>query len=170
MCTLQPSLSRHVKVEARAGAAKELNSIHSKELAKKDARIAELEKTTLGLAEELADKRKELAEKDKKHAEETNKLLSTLAEEKKKCDDEKAKQSRTLTRQNSWAIWDKKDTPVKLTEAEEKAVKKIKDQAKREDAEAICCFEFLDKHQLMDLPDGALLPKYQDLKRDKHQC
>ena len=43
---------------------------------------------------------------------------------------------------------------------------KIKEQAAKEDKEAYCTFEVLDKHQLMDLPEGALMPKYQDIKRD----
>ena len=59
-------------------------------------------------------------------------------------------------------------SPVKqpLSEAETAAVNKIEQQARKEDEEAYCTFEVLDKHQLMDLPEGALLPKYQDIKRD----
>ena len=59
-------------------------------------------------------------------------------------------------------------SPVKqpLSEADAEAVGKIKEQAAKEDKEAYCTFECLDKHQLMDLPEGALMPMYQDLKRD----
>ena len=53
-----------------------------------------------------------------------------------------------------------------LSEADAEAVRKIEQQARKEDEEAYCTFEVLDKHQLMDLPEGALLPKYQDIKRD----
>jgi len=59
-------------------------------------------------------------------------------------------------------------SPVKqqpLSEAETEAVNKIEQQARKEDEGAFCTFEVLDKHQLMDLPAGALMPKYQDIKK-----
>ena len=59
-------------------------------------------------------------------------------------------------------------SPVKqsLSEADQKAVNKIQAQAKREDEEAYCTFEVLDRYQLMDLPASQGMPKYQDLKRE----
>ena len=54
-----------------------------------------------------------------------------------------------------------------LSEADAEAVRKIKEQARKEDEEAYCTFEALDKHQVMDLTASEGMPKYQDLKRDK---
>ena len=104
-------------VEARAEAAKELQAIHEKQLAERDAQIVELKKEN----EEL-----------------------------------RAAQTKEAP-----------PSPAKLSDADAAAVRTIEAQAKREDADALCCFECLDKRQLMGLPDGALLPKYQDLKRDR---
>ena len=97
------------------------------------------------LAEELAEEKKRLAEKEKSMAEEIERLRAELTKK------EAAPPS-----------------PVKqpLSEADAEAVGKIKEQAAKEDKEAYCTFEVLDKHQLMDLPEGALMPKYQDIKRD----
>ena len=104
------------------------------------------------LAEELADERK--------HARSLTRLAEESAElQKKKLAEELAEEKKKLLE------GELAEEKKKLADAA--AVRAIEAQAKREDAEALCCFECLDKRQLMDLPDGALLPKYQDLKRDR---
>ena len=90
-------------------------------------------------------------------------------EEKKKAAEEKEKtMAEEIARLRAELKEAAPPSPVKqpLSETDAEAVGKIKEQAAKEDKEAYCTFEVLDKHQLLDLPEGALLPKYQDLKRD----
>ena len=130
------------------------------------------------LAEELADERKHarsLTRLAEENAElQKKKLEGELAEEKKKLADELADEKKKLAEENERLRAELKKeqpppaSPVKqpLSEADAKAVRKIEAQARKEDEEAYCTFEVLDKHQLLDFPEGALLPKYQDIKRD----
>ena len=104
-----------------------------------------------------------LSETARKELEEKKKLADELADEKKKLAEENERLRAELKKEQPAP-----PSPVKqpLSEADAEAVSKIKAQAAKEDKEAYCTFEVLDKHQLMDLPEGALMPKYQDLKRD----
>ena len=108
-----------------------------------DETAEEVAKLPEAVRNELGEKKKAAEEKEKSMAEEIERLRAELKK-------------------------DEPPSPVKqpLSEADAEAVGKIKEQAAKEDKEAYCTFECLDKHQLMDLPEGALMPMYQDLKRD----
>ena len=116
--------------------------------------------------------RKELEEK-KKAAEEKETKMTAELEEKKKLAEEHAAKEKTMAEELERLRAELKvavpPSPEKqtLSEADAEAVRKIEQQARKEDEEAYCTFEVLDKHQLMDFPEGALLPKYQDIKRDR---
>ena len=127
-------------VEARAGAARELQA----QLAERDARDVERDARIVQLEKE-------------------NVRIIALEEELERLRAQtKEAQPSPVKLQWPWAT-----SPAKLSAADAAAVRAIEEQAKREDAGALCCFECLDKRQLMDLPEDALLPKYQDLKRDR---
>ena len=122
---------------------------------------------TTGGTELLSDETKEevakLSETARNELEEKKKLAEQLAAKEKSMAEEIERLRAELTKKEAAPPSPEKQT---LSEADAEAVRKIEQQARKEDEEAYCTFEVLDKHQLMDLPEGALMPKYQDLKRD----
>ena len=89
----------------------------------------------------LADDKKLADEKEKAMAEEIEKLRAELKKDKDEAPPGPSSSRRPMRRR-----WAKSSAGGK------------------EDKEAFCTFG-LDKHQLMDLPEGALMPKYQDIKK-----
>ena len=124
------------------------------------------------LSDETAEEVAKLSEAARNELEEKKKLVEKqlaeemekqLADEKKKHAEEMEQLRAELTKKEAAPPNPEKQP---LSEADAEAVRKIEQQARKEDEEAYCTFEVLDKHQLMDLPEGALMPKYQDIKRD----
>ena len=125
-----------------------------------DWRMQELEQKKKRARQEL-----ETAETARQELEE--KL--NLAEEKEKTmAEEIARHEEEIARLRAELKEAAPSSPMKqpLSEADAEAVGKIEEQAAKEDKEAYCTFECLDKHQLMDLPASDGMPKYQDIKRD----
>ena len=113
------------------------------------------------LSDETAEEVAKLSEAARNELEEKKKLAEQLAAKEKSMAEE-------IERLRAELKEAAPPSPEKqtLSEADAEAVRKIEQQARKEDEEAYCTFEVLDKHQLLDFPEGALLPKYQDIKRD----
>ena len=108
-----------------------------------------------------------LSETARKELEEKKKLAEEMEMHARELAEEVVRLRAELTVKEEMAPPSPVEKP--LSEAAAEVVSKIKEQAAKEDEEAYCTFEVLDKHQLMDLPEGALMPKYQDLRRDRSQ-
>ena len=111
-----------------------------------------------------------LSETARKELEEKKKLADELAEEKKKLADELADEKKHAEemgnsyRADEGGRWRHQARQGAALGGRRGGGEQNQGAGERR-AGGHCTFEALDKHQVMDLPEG--MPKYQDLKRDK---
>ena len=118
------------------------------------------------LSDETAEEVKKLSEAARSELEEKKKLAEKEHAEKEKSMAEEIERLRAELKEAA------PPSPVKqpLSEADAEAVAKIEEQAAKEDEEAYCTFEVLDKHQLWIYPRALCCPSIRTLRGTTRRC